>query len=262
MLASKKMISTVIILSLLLSGCLWKKRGLKVEENTPAALYGKGLALYKKKNHDRALEVFNELTDSFPGADPYYTWAELKVADCYFFQKEYTEAISHYEEFKKFHPFHEDIPYVIFQIGLSHFNQILSIDRDQSATRMALSNFEFLIANYPPSIFTEKAREKVKICRQKLAKKELYVAKFHYKKKKYQGAKARLEGVINLYQEADILDETLFYLGKSYLKLKEKDAARRVFTDLVQNYPDSKFSDKAKNALSEMVEQGLESGEK
>jgi outer membrane protein assembly factor BamD len=262
MLASKKMISTVMILSLLLGGCLWKKRGLKEEENTPAALYGKGLALYKKKNHGRALEVFNELTGSFPGADPYYSWAELKVADCYFFQKEYTEAISHYEEFKKFHPFHEDIPYVIFQIGLSHFNQILSIDRDQGATRMALSNFEFIIANYPPSIFTEKAREKVKICRQKLAKKELYVAKFHYKKKKYQGAKARLEGVINLYQEADILDETLFYLGKSYLKLEEKDAARRVFTDLVQNYPDSKFSDKAKNALSKMVEQGLESGEK
>jgi outer membrane protein assembly factor BamD len=256
MLASKRMIGTIMILSLLLGGCLWKKRGLKEGENDPAALYGKGLALYKKKNHSRALEVFNELTGSFPGADPYYTWAELKVADCYFFQKKYTEAISHYEDFKKFHPFHEDIPYVIFQIGLSNFNQILSIDRDQSATRMALSNFEFLIANYPPSIFTEKAREKAKMCRERLAENELYIAKFHYKKKKYQGAKARLELIINLYQEADILDKTLFYLGKSYLKLEEKDAARRVFTDLVQNYPDSKFSDKAKKALSEMVEQG------
>ena len=252
MLASKRMIGTFIILSLLLGGCLWGKRGLKEKEATLAALYEKGLALYKKKKYSRALEVLNELMGSFPGEDPYYTWAELKVADCYFFKEEYTEAISHYEEFKKFHPFHEDIPYIIFQIGLSYFNQILSIDRDQSATRKALSNFEFLIANYPPSILTEKAREKVKICREKLAAKELYIAKFHYKRKKYQGAKARLEGIVELYPEVDMLDEALFYLGKSHLKLGEMDLARRVFTDLVGNYPDSEFSDEAKEKLKEI----------
>ena len=259
MLAPKRMIGTFIILSLLLGGCLWGKRGLKEKEATLAALYEKGLALYKKKKYSRALEVLNELMGSFPGEDPYYTWAELKVADCYFFKEEYTEAISHYEEFKKFHPFHEDIPYIIFQIGLSYFNQMLSIDRDQSATRNALSNFEFLIANYPPSLFTEKARDKVKICRERLAEKELYVAKFHYKRKKYQGAKARLEVIVELYPEVDILDEALAYLGKSYLKLGERDAARRVFTDLVGNYPDSKFSDEAKEELKELLEEDFTS---
>jgi len=258
MLASKKVMSAIIILSVLLGGCSGKKRGVWEKEITPAALYEKGLALYKKRRYGKALEVFNELKGSFPGVDPYYTWAELKVADCYFFKKEYPDAIGHYEEFKKFHPFHEDIPYVIFQIGLSYFNQILSIDRDQSATRKALSNFEFLMANYPPSIFTEKAREKAKICREKLAAKELYVAKFHYKRKKYQGATARLELVVKLYPEVDVLDEVLFYLGKSYLKLGERGAARRVFRDLVQNYPDSTFSDEAKEDLSKILEEVLE----
>jgi outer membrane protein assembly factor BamD len=255
--ASKMLISFAIILSLLLGSCLGKKRGLKEKEITPAALYSKGLALYKKKRYKRALEVFNELKGSFPGEDPYYSWAELKIADCYFFQEEYPEAISQYEEFKKFHPFHEDIPYVIFQIGLSHFNQMLSIDRDQSPTGKALSNFEFLIANYPPSVLTEKARQKVEICRERLAAKELYVAKFHHKREKYQGAKTRLEAMVKLYPEVDILDEALFYLGKSYLELGEMGAARRVFRDLVQGYPNSKFADKAKEALSKIPEEGL-----
>ncbi len=258
MFASKRMMGIVIILSILLSGCLWKKRGLREEETNPADLYRKGLALYNKKEHGKALEVFNELKGSFPGEDPYYTWAELKVADCYFFQKEYPEAISHYEEFKKFHPFHEDIPYVIFQIGLSHFNQMLSIDRDQGASRNALSNFEFLIANYPPSIFTEKAREKVKICRERLAARELYIAKFYYKRKKYEGAKARLAGIVNLYPEADMLDEALFYLGRSHLKLGERDPARNVFMELIENYPDSPFSDKAEDILKDGLDTGSE----
>lgn len=254
MLASKRMIGAAVILSLFLGGCLGKKRGWKETEANPAPLYEKGLALYKKRKYSDALEVFNELKSSFPGEDPYYTWAELKVADCHFFKKKYTDAISHYEEFKKFHPFHGDIPYVIFQIGLSHFNQMKSIDRDQGATSRALSNFEFVITNYSASIFAEKAREKVKICRERLAANELYIAKFHYKKKKYQGAKARLEAMVEIYPEVDTLDEVLFYLGKSHLKLGEMDVAVRVFTGLVQNYPDSKFSDKAKGELKELLE--------
>ena len=223
--ASRKVIIAFIILLSLLGGC-GKKRRWWAKETNPAVLYGTGLEFYKKKRYDRALEVFNELKGSFPGVDPYYTWAELKAADCYFFRKEYPEAISNYEEFKKFHPFHEDIPYVIFQIGLSHFKQIRSIDRDQTSTRKALSNFEFLTANYPPSVFTEKAAEKARICREKLARKELYIAKYHFKRKKYQGAKARLEGAVKLYPQVDIVDEVLFYLGRSYLKLGEWEAAR------------------------------------
>jgi len=217
MIASRKVIIAFIILLSLLSGC-GKKGRWWTKETNPAVLYEKGLELFKKKRYEKALEVFNELKGSFPGVDPYYTWAELKAAD---------------------------IPYVIFQIGLSHCKQIRSIDRDQSSTRKALSNFEFLIANYPPSIFTEKAREKAKMCREKLAGKELYIAKYHYKRKKYQGAKARLEA-----------------LGKSHLKLGEWEAARSVFTNLVQNHPDSNFLDRGKKALSELAEQGFESGEK
>jgi len=260
MIASRKVITAFIILVLLLGGCGKKGRWLGKEPN-PADLYEKGLALYKKKRYERALEVFNELKGSFPGVDPYYTRAELRAADCYFFRKEYPEAISHYEEFKKFHPFHEDIPYVIFQIGLSHFKEIRSIDRDQASTMKALSNFEFLIANYPPSIFTEKAQEKAKICGEKLAGRELYIAKYYYKRRKYQGAKGRLKGLVQLYPKVKIVDEALFYLGSCYLKLGESEAARSVFTNLVQNHPDSKFLDEANRALRKIPEEGLEADE-
>jgi outer membrane protein assembly factor BamD len=260
MVVPKRVMAAVIILCILLGGCSGKK-GLGEKGSDPAALYEKGLEHYKKKRYKKALEVFNEVKGSFPGVDPYYTWAELKVADCHFFGKEYQEAITHYQEFKKFHPFHGDIPYVIFQIGLSYFNQMLSVDRDQTFTRKALSNFEFLMANYPPSVLTEKAREKATICRERLAAKELYIAKFHYKRKKYRGAKARLEAAVKLYPEVEVLDEVLFYLGECCLKLGEWDAARSAFADLVQSYPESEFSDKAREALSKIREEGVEATE-
>jgi outer membrane protein assembly factor BamD len=70
-----------------------------------------------------------------------------------------------------------------------------------------------------------------------------------------------LETAVKLYPEVDIVDEVLFYLGRSYLKLGERDAASRVFRELVQNHPDSKFSDKARKALSELPGEGSEAGE-
>lgn len=257
MILSRRLIGAFVIISLLIGGCLWKKRGWGGKGETVAELYKRGLSSYKRKQYSRAMEIFNELKASFPGEDPYYAWAELKVADCHFFKEEYEEAINQYEEFKKFHPFHEDIPYVVFQIGLSYFNQMKSADRDQTSTRKALSNFEFIIANYSPSIFSEKAREKVRICREKLAEKELYIAKYYYKRKKYEGAKSRLQTTVELYPGVEILDEVLAYLGRSYLKLGKNDAARRVFTDLVKSYPDSKFSSEARRRLNELLEEDV-----
>jgi outer membrane protein assembly factor BamD len=255
MILSRRLIGVLIIISLLIGGCLWKKKGWGGKGETAAELYKRGLSSYKRKQYSRAIEIFNELKASFPGEDPYYTWAELKVADSYFHKEEYEEAINQYEEFKKFHPFHEDIPYVTFQIGLCYFNQMKSVDRDQTATRKALSNFEFVIANYSPSVFSEKAREKVRICKEKLAEKELYIAKYYYKRKKYEGAKSRLQTMVEVYPEVEILDEALAYLGRSYRKLGEIDAARKVFTELVRNFPDSKYSGEARRNLNELMEE-------
>jgi outer membrane protein assembly factor BamD len=252
---ARRSIGILVIVSLFIGGCWWKKKGWGGRDGTAATLYKMGLSYYKRKQYTGAIEIFNELKASFPGEDPYYAWAELKVADCYFFKEEYEEAINQYEEFKKFHPFHEDIPYVVFQIGLSYFNQMKSPDRDQSATRKAQSNFEFIIANYSPSIFSEKAREKVKICRERLAEQELYIAKYYYKKEKYEGAKSRLQATVKLYPEVEMLDEVLVYLGRSYLKLGDKDMARRVFTELVRDFPDSKYSREARRGLHELMEE-------
>jgi outer membrane protein assembly factor BamD len=130
-----------------------------------------------------------------------------------------------------------------------------SADRDQTATRKALSNFEFVIANYSPSVFSEKAREKVRICKEKLAEKELYIAKYYYKRKRYEGAKSRLQTMVELYPEVEILDEALAYLGRSYRKLGEIDAARKVFTELARNFPDSKYSGEARRNLNELMEE-------
>ncbi|MEI9479728.1 MAG: lipopolysaccharide transport periplasmic protein LptA, partial [Deltaproteobacteria bacterium] len=196
-----------------------------------------------------ALKKFEEVKSSYPDSPPYTTWAELKVGDCHFLSGSFVEAIAAYEEFKKVHPTHEETPYVQYQIGMSYFSQMVGLDRDQTPTRRALSSFEYLVANYPPSLFTEKAKGKIETCRKRLADQEFYIGDFYYNHGKFVAAARRFEGLLEQFPKMGQEDRTLFFLGKSYLELNQTKMAEGTFTKLVTDYPKSPYYKEAKGIL-------------
>ncbi len=244
----KWMILVPVTLALLF-GCGGKGKDVKKIEGDPETLYKQGLVRFNKRDYSEALKIFEELKSIFPDSPPYTLWAELKVGDCHFLREEYVEAIAAYEEFKKIHPTHEEIPYVQFQIGMSYFNQLLSLDRDQTSTQRALSSFEYLVANYPPSLFTEKAKEKIGVCKKRLADHEFYIGNFYYKRGNFQAAASRFEGLLEKFPKDSDEDKTLYLLGKSYLELGRWEKAKVTFMKIVTEYPKSPHFKEARALL-------------
>ena len=245
-----KLIAMLVFLLFLSAGCGGKKeKGLKTVEGNPETLYQQGLVLFNKRQYPEALKKFEELKSSFPDSPPYTVWSELKVGDCHFHKENYVEAIAAYEEFRKIHPTHEEITYVQYQIGMSYYNQMRSSDRDQIPTQKALSTFEYLIANYPPNLFTDKAKEKAGICRKRLADHEFNIGNFYYKQRKYPAASARFREALEKFPNVPGEDRTLFLLGKSYLEMDQGEKARDVFTTLVNGHPKSSYVREAKSFL-------------
>ena len=249
----KTIFVSLIIISFLI-GCAGKKtKGLKTIEGDPEILYQQGLVRFNKRDYSEAQKKFEQLKSSFPDSPPYTLWAELKMADCYFFKKEYVEAIAAYEEFKKIHPAHDEIPYVQYQIAMSYFNQMLTLDRDQTSTKKALSNFEYLIANSPPSLFTNKAKEKITVCWKRLADHEFYIGNFYYRHGKFQAAASRFEGLLEKFPKRPEEDKTLFILGKSYVELDQRGKAREAFTKMITEYPRSAHAKEAKVMMDQLM---------
>jgi outer membrane protein assembly factor BamD len=246
---SLKWIIFFLIAFSLLFGCSGKGKDVKKIEGDPERIYKEGLAKFNKRDYPEALKKFEELKSSFPDSPPFTIWAELKIGDCNFLDKKYVEAIAAYEEFKKIHPSHEEIPYVQYQIGMSYYNQMLTPDRDQTPTKKALSSFEYLIVNYPPSLFTDKAKEKVGVCTQRLADNEFYVGNFYYKEGKFQAAAARFEGLLEKFPRNPGEDKTLYLLGKSYLELDQWQKAEGAFMKIVTDYSKSPHYKEAKSIL-------------
>ncbi|MEQ8203905.1 MAG: outer membrane protein assembly factor BamD, partial [Smithellaceae bacterium] len=128
----------ILLMLFCLSGCslnsilsLFKKDTLV--RNTPEALYVRGSSEFQDGNYKKAREYFTRLKDEHP-LHELAILAELGVADSFFTDKEYIDAENAYREFLNMHPTNENIPYVMYQIGVCHYNQKESIDRDQTET--------------------------------------------------------------------------------------------------------------------------------
>jgi outer membrane protein assembly factor BamD len=237
----------LLVLALIFTGCSGRKRKSGPKEG-PQELYEKALSRINRGKFETAKGDFEDVKNYYPEA-PEALLAEIKVADCHFFLSEYEEAIAMYEEFRKLHPYHEDIPYILFQIGQSYFKQITTPDRDPNPAKKALSNFQYLVDNYPASVFTETAAEKIPVCRQSLAEHEFLVGRYYYRKGKNEGAVERFEAVILTFPDTDIAPKALFFMGKAYLDLSLPEKAKTAFLETTRLYPESEYASKAKTIL-------------
>ena len=222
----------VFLVLLLLSACggpkeggllSWFKKDQEMETPDPelSQLINRALKYYRKGFWEMAEEAFRAIRDRYPDT-PYALWAELKLADCKFYSKNYLEAIVLYEEFEKLHPTNEAIPYVIFQIGTCYYKLMLSPDRDQSFTKKAIENYERLIDRFPDSPYTQEARKRIRECRERLGAHELYVAKFYFRTKRWRAAYWRLLYLLQTYPDTRAAQKAKPLAPKYYAKALEE----------------------------------------
>lgn len=220
---------TLLTLSFL-SSCATYKRPHSEDGNTPVLLMKEGLDNFDKGRYEKAIRKFEKIVLEFPYSD-LADKAMLKLADAYYKSEEHYSALAIYRMVEKRHPNHPDLPYVIFRQGMCLFNEVKSVDKNQSLIRDARGEFERLDQRYPGSDFAEKAQEKMRECDELMARYELQVGHFYYNGKKYRAAIGRYAFVMKNYPHVDSYQEALAYAKKSreILNLPEerKDPAQR-----------------------------------
>ena len=187
-----------------------------------------GMDEYAEKNYRKSIRYFEKLRDWYPFSK-FAKLAELKIADAHFNLEEYDDAIFAYQEFEELHPKNEAIPYVIYQIGRSHFTQLGTIDRDQTSAHKAIESFERLIKNHPDDPHADKARQKSLICRKSLAENQLYIGRFYYRTKHYKSALARFESIVANWDDfPEIQEEARQLISLCLAALAEQTGSQEI----------------------------------
>lgn len=196
-------------LMMVLSGCAWFQTE---EEKTAQELIEEGVQAFSDGNYQDAIESFEKLRDWYPFSK-YAILAELKIADAHFNLGNYEDAIFAYEEFEQLHPRNEAVPYVVYRIGRCYFNQMDTIDRDQTNAVKALETYRRLVRQHPDDSYAAMARSDMVACYQSLSGHEFYVGVFYYKQKRYKAAKARFIAVVEKYPDVGYHYKALTYLA-------------------------------------------------
>jgi len=85
------------------------------------------------------------------------------------------------------------------------------------------------------------------------AKHNLEVARWNVTKRKaYEGARDRLQEIIDTYPDFSRMDEVVFLMGEVYLKLGKSEQAADYYNKLLKDYPASEFAKKARTRLDEL----------
>ncbi len=217
----KKILYALIFATLVLttSSCSWFNNN----SVPPAAdfIAADGMEKFSTGQYKSALKSFKILMDRFPFSQ-YSFMAELKIADCQFYLASYSEAIVSYQNFEQNHPTNEAIPYTQFQIGMSYYKQLTTIDRDPSAATLAISTFSRLMRTFPKCPYIEEAKARIIAAENFLANHELYVANFYIKTDKIKQATTRLEFLLDNYPETTAATPAEEILAT--LKIGEKPA--------------------------------------
>ncbi len=223
----KRCLALCLICLLMNTGCAWfdKWRG-KDGEKTAYELAIEGMEEFERGKFGNSIKRFEKLKDWYPFSK-YAILAELKIADAHYALQEYAEAVMAYEEFENLHPRNEAIPYAIYQIGICYFEQVDTIDRDQTATKEALSTFRRLIKQFPHDPYANLARAKIRTCLKSLAANEFHIGLYYFKTKHYEGALNRFKSVIANYPDAGVHYQALQYIAQCERLLQKTDPKKK-----------------------------------
>jgi TolA-binding protein len=198
--------------------------------------YGLGYAYYNVKQYDRALYNFKEFTNKAARNAEYLPDATLRLADCYYVQKSYPEALATYRKVIAMNS--PDKDYAHLQAGL-----ILGIQNKYTEATAELGD---VIAT-PSSAYREEALFRL--------------AQLDFEQGKYGNAAAGFSRVIDGSQTSAFLPYAYAKRAASYYNLKDYNKTAADYIYVIEHYTTHPAADGVLVSLQEALNLANRGGE-
>jgi len=204
-------------------------------------LFDRGNEALNKKRWLVAREYFREIIDTYPQS-PYRADAKLGVGDTYLGEgsaESYVLGLNEYREFLAFYPNHVRSGYAQYKLGMTHFRQMHSADRDQTETREAIKEMTLFVERYPSDPLIDDGKAKLREARDRLSQYEYNVGYHYYRSRWYPGAVDRFTKLLEKDPQFTRRDSVYFYLAECYAKAGRPAEALPYFDKVIQEFEQS-----------------------
>jgi outer membrane protein assembly factor BamD len=242
--------AAVFLVAAALTGCSSSPKDDPSSQASLDKLYAEAKEDLSVGSYERAIKTLERIEGRAAGT-VLAQQAMLEMAWAQFRSGEKVQAIATLDRFIKLHPSSAGFDYALYLKGIVNFNEDTGLfgrfagqdvsERDQQASREALSAFRELVDRFPASRYAEDARIRIDFITNMLARHEVHVARYYFERGAYLAAANRAQTAVTEYQFAPATEEALFLMAASYraLGLTElQSGAERV---LQKNYPNSRY---------------------
>ena len=190
-----------------------------------------GDALYSAKK-------FNEAELIFPQSE-WAPMASLMAAYAYYSQDYYFDAIDQLQDYLKKYPNHTNRDYAQFILAMCYYENIVDEKRDLKPLLEAKNKFELILREYPNTDFALDAKFKLELIEDRLAGKEMFIARHYLKSKKWIPAINRFKKITEEYDQTVYVEEALHRLVETNYRIGLVDEAKKYANVLGYNYNSS-----------------------
>ena len=234
----------LLILSILLVSCSKEEKISIIEEVSVEAQMIEAFEIGYEEliNGDTiyAAKKFNEAELLYPQSQ-WAPKAALMAGYTYYSDNYYGDAIFEIERYLKTYPNHKNVDYGHFLLAMCYYETIIDEKRDLKPLLKAKKKFEFIMNNFPNTDFSMDAKFKLDLISDKLAAKQMYIAKHYLKKEKWIAAINRYQNIIEDYSTTIYVEEALHRLVEIHYRIGLKQESEKYAKLLGYNYQSSEW---------------------
>jgi outer membrane protein assembly factor BamD len=218
-------------------------------------------------NFDLAVRSLQLLESRYPFGK-YAEQAQLEMIYAHYGAYEHEAAVEAADRFIRLHPQHPNVDYAYYMKGLAAYSgqqdifaRFLPTDetkRDTSHAREAFAEFAQLVSRYPDSPYAADARARMVYLRNLLARHEINVANYYFRRGAYLAATNRGRYVVEHFQHTPAVADGLAVMAQGYILLGMDDLAKDAIATLTLNYPDHPALDKQGRFQSAYTLEGVQ----
>ncbi|HAD09561.1 MAG TPA: outer membrane protein assembly factor BamD [Porticoccaceae bacterium] len=242
----------------LLAGCSWmpfvdseeekeaeRQRQEELKTLTEKEFYDRIQRNLRSKNWTDAITNLQSFEAQFPFGN-YAEQAQLELIYVYFESLDYEAASAAADRFIRLHPRHPNVDYAYYIKGLAAISQTKGLftnfiptdesRRDPGEARQAFAIFTELLNRFPNSAYAADARQRMLHLRNLLARHEIQVANYYFKRGAYLAAVNRGRYVVENFQQTPAVPDALAVMAQGYHLLGLNDLAENTVQVLAANY--------------------------
>ena len=203
-------------------------------------IYNLAMDQLQQEDYRSAVPIFEEVERQYP----YSVWARRSIlmsAYCYYQINKYGDAINAVDRFLALYSGNKDAAYAYYLKGISYYEQIVDVGRDQATTQQALVALNDVVQRFPGTIYARDARLKLDLALDHLAGKEMAIGRYYLNREQYVAAINRFRVVVTNFQTTAQTPEALHRLTEAYLALGLTGEAQTAAAVLGYNFPGSRW---------------------